>query len=100
MLASADRTKLGYGVVRWLNEISYETLPVNPGTTVTGIRGTKLSNALRQINRAVDMVLAFRPKKEPYAFAEQAAEIRAKVLCGLFGVYDDKAAKLAEAASP
>jgi predicted CoA-binding protein len=44
------------------------------------------------------MVEVFRPKEEFYGFAEQAIEIGAKVLWGQIGVYDDKAAELAEKA--
>ena len=42
------------------------------------------------------MVDVFRPKEELYGIAEQAIEIGAKVLWGQIGVYDDKAAALAE----
>ena len=44
------------------------------------------------------MVEVFRPKNELYGIAEQAIEVGAKVLWGQIGVYDDKAAELAEAA--
>jgi uncharacterized protein len=38
----------------------------------------------------------FRPKEELYSFAERAIAIKAKVLWGQIGVYDDRAAELAE----
>ncbi len=94
--ASADKTKFSYGVLRQLHEIGYEMLPVNPNPKVTEIRGIKVYNALQEIDRPVDMVEVFRPKEEFYGFAEQAIEIGAKVLWGQIGVYDDKAARLAE----
>ena len=37
----------------------------------------------------------FRPKEEFYGFAEKAIAIRARVLWGQIGVYDDRAARLA-----
>ena len=94
--ASADKTKFSYGVLRQLNEIGYDILPVNPNPNVTEIRGLKVYRSLEEIDKPVDMVDVFRPKKEFYGFAEKAIAIGAKVLWGQIGVYDDRAAKLAE----
>ena len=96
--ASADKTKFSYGVLRQLNEIGYDILPVNPNPKVTEIRGLKVYNSLEEIEKPIDMVDVFRPKEELYAIAEKAIAIKAKVLWGQIGVYDDEAAKLAEAA--
>ena len=96
--ASGDKTKFSYGVLRVLHETGYEILPVNPNPKLTEIRGLKVYHSLQEIDRPVDMVDVFRPKEEFYAIAEQAIEIGAKVLWGQIGVYDDKAAKLAEEA--
>lgn len=96
--ASADRTKFSYGVLRVLHETGYEMLPVNPNPEVKGIRGIKVYRSLGDIDRPVDMVEVFRPKEELYGIAEQAIAIGAKVLWGQIGVYDDKAAELAERA--
>ncbi|MEQ9040437.1 MAG: CoA-binding protein [Silicimonas sp.] len=94
--ASADKTKFSYGVLRVLHETGYDMIPVNPNPAVTEIRGIPVVNSLRDIDRPVDMVEVFRPKEELYGIAEQAIEIGAKVLWGQIGVYDDRAAKLAE----
>ena len=96
--ASEDRTKFSYGVLRVLDEIGYELLPVNPNPDVTRVRGIRVWHSLREIDRPVDMVDVFRPKEELYGIAEQAIEIGAKVLWGQIGVYDDRAAALAEEA--
>ena len=96
--ASADKTKFSYGVLRQLNEIGYDILPVNPNPKVTEIRGLKVYNSLEEIEKPIDMVDVFRPKEELYAIAEKAIAIKAEVLWGQIGVYDDEAAKLAEAA--
>ena len=94
--ASGDKTKFSYGVLRVLHETGYEILPVNPNPKLTEIRGLKVYHSLQEIDRPVDMVDVFRPKEEFYSIAEQAIDIGAKVLWGQIGVYDDKAAKLAE----
>ena len=96
--ASADKTKFSYGVLRQLNEIGYEILPVTPNPKTTEIRGLKVYRSLQEIDRPIDMVDVFRPKEEFYGLAEQAIGVGAKVLWGQIDVYDDDAAALAEAA--
>ena len=96
--ASDDKTKFSYGVLRQLSEVGYEILPVNPSPKTVEIRGLRVYRSLQEIERPIDMVDVFRPKEELYRFAEEAIAIGAKVLWGQIGVYDDRAAALAEAA--
>lgn len=94
--ASADKTKFSYGVLRQLSEIGYDILPVNPNPRVTEIRGLKVYRSLEEIDKPVDMVDVFRPSEELFGLAESAIAIGAKVLWGQIGVYDDRAAEIAE----
>jgi predicted CoA-binding protein len=94
--ASNDQTKFSYGVLRVLHETGYDMIPVNPNPKLTEIRGIPVYRSLAEIDRPVDMVEVFRPKEELYGIAQQAIAIGAKVLWGQIGVYDDRAAKLAE----
>lgn len=96
--ASADKTKFSYGVLRVLHETGYDMIPVNPNPKLSEIRGIKVYHSLEEIDRTVDMVEVFRPKEEFYGIAEKAIAIGAKVLWGQIGVYDERAAELAEAA--
>jgi|TARA_A100001388_G_C28694331_1_gene462909 hypothetical protein len=96
--ASGDKTKFSYGVLRQLSEIGYDILPINPNPKITEIRGLRVYRSLQDIDKQIDMVEVFRPANELYGIAEQAIEVGAKVLWGQIGVYDDKAAKLAESA--
>ena len=96
--ASGDKTKFSYGVLRQLSEIGYDILPINPNQKITEIPGLSVYRSLKDIDKQIDMVEVFRPANELYGIAEQAVEVGAKVLWGQIGVYDDKAAKLAEAA--
>ena len=96
--ASGDKTKFSYGVLRQLSEIGYDILPINPNPKITEIRGIRVYRSLQDIDKQIDMVDVFRPANELYGITEQAIEVGAKVLWGQIGVYDDKAAKLAEAA--
>jgi predicted CoA-binding protein len=88
--------KFSYGVLRVLHETGYEMLPVNPNPKLKEIRGLRVYHSLEKIDRPVDMVEVFRPKEEFYSIAEKALQIGAKVLWGQIGVYEDRAAKLAE----
>lgn len=94
--ASADKTKFSYGVLRVLHETGYDMVPINPNPKVKEIRGIKVYPSLKDVDRPIDMVEVFRRKEELYDIARQAIEVGAKVLWGQIGVYDDKAAKLAE----
>lgn len=96
--ASGDKTKFSYGVLRQLSEIGYDILPINPNPKITEIRGLRVYRSLQDIDKQIDMVEVFRPANELYGIAEQAIEVGAKVLWGQIGVYDDRAAKLAESA--
>ncbi len=96
--ASADKTKFSYGVLRQLSEIGYDILPVNPNLKISEIRGLKVYRSLDEIEKTIDMVDVFRPKEELYVITEQAIAVGAKVLWAQIGVYDDKAAELAEKA--
>ena len=96
--ASGDKTKFSYGVLRQLSEIGYDILPINPNPKIIEIRGLRVYRSLQDIDKQIDMVEVFRPANELYGIAEQAIEVGAKVLWGQIGVYDDKAAKLAESA--
>ena len=96
--ASADKTKFSYGVLRVLHETGYDMIPVNPNPALKEIRGIPVAHSLDEIDRPVDMVEVFRPKEELFAITEKAIQIGAKVIWGQIGVYDDKAAELAEKA--
>ena len=94
--ASPDKTKFSYGVLRVLHETGYDMAPINPRPDVTEIRGIKVYNSLAEVDRPIDMVDVFRRKEELYRIAEESISVGAKVLWGQIGVFDDKAAKLAE----
>ena len=96
--ASGDKTKFSYGVLRQLSEIGYDILPINPNPAIKEIRGLRVYHSLKEIEKQIDMVEVFRPANELYGIAKQAIDVGAKVLWGQIGVYDDRAAELAEAA--
>jgi predicted CoA-binding protein len=94
--ASGDKTKFSYGVLRVLHETGYDMIPINPNPALKEIRGIKVYKSLADVDRPIDMVQVFRRPEELYGVAEEAIAVGASVLWGQIGVYDDKAAKLAE----
>ena len=96
--ASPDKTKFSYGVLRVLSETGYDMIPVNPRPNLREIRNLKVYPSLKSIDRPVDMVEVFRKSEDLYKIAEEAIDIKAKVLWAQIGVVDHDAATLAEEA--
>ena len=71
-------------------------IPINPNPALKEIRGLKVYATLADVDRPIDMVEVFRQSSELYGIAQEAIDVGAKVLWGQIGVYDDRAAKLAE----
>ena len=94
--ASPDKTKFSYGVLRVLHETGYEMIPVNPRDGLEEIRGLKVYASLSEIDRPVHMVEVFRRSEDLVAIALEAAGIGAKVLWSQIGVYNERAARIAE----
>jgi len=96
--ASSDPTKFSYGVLRVLHETGYDMIPVNPKEAGGEIRGLKVYESLKAIDRPVDMVDVFRNSAALPEIARDAIDIGAKVLWAQIGVRHDEAARMAEAA--
>ena len=96
--ASPDKTKFSYGVLRVLSETGYDMIPINPRPGLTEIRGLKVYPNLKSIGRGVDMVEVFRNSDELENVAHEAIAIKAKVLWGQIGVFNEMAARIAEEA--
>ena len=94
--ASPDPTKFSYGVLRVLHEQGFNMMPINPQTDLHEIRGIRVYSALDKIDHPIDMVQVFRQSNALYGVAEEAIKVGAKVLWAQIGVFDEKAAKLAE----
>ena len=94
--ASPDKTKFSSGVLRVLSETGYDMIPINPRPGLTEIRGLKVYPNLKAIGREVDMVEVFRNSDELENVAHEAIAIKAKVLWGQIGVFNEMAARIAE----
>ena len=96
--ASPDKIKFSYGVLRVLSETGYDMIPINPRPGLTEIRGLRVYPNLKSIGREVDMVEVFRNSDELENVAHEAIAIKAKVLWGQIGVFNEMAARIAEEA--
>ena len=94
--ASPDPTKFSYGVLRVLHEQGFNMMPINPRPGLDEIRGIKVFSTIKKIDRPIDMVQVFRNSNALYNIANDAINVGAKVLWAQIGVFDEKAAKLAE----
>ena len=94
--ASPDPTKFSYGVLRVLHEQGFNMMPINPRPGLAEIRGIKVYSSIKKIDKPIDMVQVFRNSTALYGIAEDAINAGAKVLWGQIGVFDEKAARLAE----
>ena len=94
--ASPDPTKFSYGVLRVLHEQGFNMMPINPRPGLDEIRGIKVFSTIKKIDRPIDMVQVFRNSNALYSIANDAINVGAKVLWAQIGVFDEKAAKLAE----
>ena len=83
-------------VARYLMEVGYTILPVNPGQDI--ILGQTCYSNLRDIPTPVDMVDIFRRQEEVVPIVEDAIGIGARFIWMQQGIVNEEAAGKAEAA--
>ena len=94
--ASADESKAGHQIPRYLQSQGYRILPVNPRGGE--LFGEHVFHSLAEIDVPVDVVDVFRPAQEAPEIARLAIEIGAKVLWLQMGIISEEARQIAEAA--
>src|SRR5713101_5517380 len=94
--ASADESKAGHQIPRYLQRQGYRILPVNPRGGE--LFGERVFRSLAEIDVPVDVVEVFRPPQEAPEIARQAVAIGAKVLWLQLGIVSEEARQVAEAA--
>ena len=85
-----------YGVSRYLIDIGYNIIPVNPNQTE--VLGLKSYPDLQSVPEKVDIVQVFRSPEHLPPIARDAVSIGAKVLWMQTGIINQKAADIAESA--
>lgn len=85
--------RAGHYVARYLQELGYRIIPVNPGQTE--ILGEKCYASLRDIPEPVDMVDCFRRSEDIPPVVEDAIAIGAKFVWMQLGIINEEAAQRA-----
>ncbi|HEY8942806.1 MAG TPA: CoA-binding protein [Polyangiaceae bacterium] len=93
---SRDPEKAAHSVPRALQKAGFRVLPVNPHAET--LLDVPVFRTLADIDRAVDVVLVFRPSDEAADVARQAAAIGAKALWLQLGIRSEEARRIAESA--
>lgn len=83
-------------VARYLMEVGYTIIPVNPGQDI--ILGQTCYSNLRDIPTPVDMVDIFRRQEEVVPIVEDAIGVGARFIWMQQGIVNEEAAEKAEAA--
>lgn len=86
----------GHYVAKYLQDLGYRIIPVNPGQTE--ILGEKCYASLRDIPEPVDMVDCFRRAEDIPPVVEDAIAIGAKFVWMQLGIVNEEAAQRAIAA--
>ncbi len=90
---SPKETRPSNQVARYLQDVGYRIIPVNPGQTE--ILGETCYAGLLDIPEPVDVVDIFRRPEEVLPVVEQAIQIRAKAVWMQEGIINEEAAELA-----
>ena len=86
-------------VMQYLQEFGYRVIPVNPYSEGKKIHGEVTVAKLKDIKLQIDVVNVFRPSKETPEIAKQAVKIGAKFFWLQYGIQNEVAKKLVEAAN-
>jgi predicted CoA-binding protein len=75
---SKDEAKEAHKIPKYLKEVGYKIIPVNP--TADFILGEKAYPSLLDVKEKVDVVDVFRPAREALEIAKQAKQIGVKAI--------------------
>ena len=86
-------------VMKYLQEFGYRVIPVNPFSVGKKIYGETVVAKLDDITIPIDIVDVFRPSKETPMLAKETIKIGAKVFWLQYGIQNQEAQKIVEAAN-
>ena len=95
--ASKDLKKTSSIVMKYLQNNGYKVYPVNPTIRGEKILGEKVYAKVSEIDGQVDIIDVFRPSNEAVEIANEAVQIKAKVLWLQLDIKSPEAKKIAEA---
>jgi predicted CoA-binding protein len=94
--ASEDPRKPGHSIPRYLQQVGFRIIPVNPKGGE--ILGEKVFASMQEIEEPIDVVDVFRPSEETPDIARSAAQAGAKVLWLQEGIESEEAERIASQA--
>ena len=86
-------------VMKYMQDFGYKVIPVNPFAVGEVIHGETVVANLKDISIPIDIVDIFRPSKETPTLAEQAVNIKTKVLWLQYGIQNEEAEMIAKKAN-
>jgi len=96
--ASPKPNRPSYEVLHFMQERGYNMKPVNPREAGNKIQDLLVYESLAAIDEPIDMVQVFRASEHLLSITHEAINIGAKVVWAQIGVFDEAAARVAEAA--
>ena len=88
--------RTSYQIAHFLKRVGYTVYPVNP--SVEQIDGERSYASLADVPEPIDIVNVFRRSEYLSGVVDEAIAVGAKAVWAQLGVYDEKAARKAEAA--
>ena len=92
--ASSNPERDSYKVMKFLQDNGFDIFPVNPNLANTKILGTECYSSLMDIKQKIDMVDVFRSIEYIPSIANEAINIKAKILWTQEGLFSEEAESL------
>jgi predicted CoA-binding protein len=99
IVGASDRPdRASYGVMKFVQDRGYRTIPVNPRITGEHVHGEYIWRELGQIGEPIDIVDIFRKSEDVGPVIDEAIAAGAKAVWMQLGIRNAEAAAKAEAA--
>ena len=99
VVGASDRPdRASYGVMKFVQDRGYRTIPVNPRITGEHVHGEYIWRELAQIGEPIDIVNIFRKSEDVGPVIDEAIAAGAKAVWMQLGISNAEAASKAEAA--
>jgi uncharacterized protein len=96
--ASTDPFRPSFGISRYLRDVGYRVIPVNPNHAGEILHGERVVGSLAEIAEPVDIVDVFRRAEAAGEVVEDAIQAKARAIWLQLGIVNEAAARRAEEA--
>ena len=99
IVGASDRPdRASYGVMKYVQDRGYRTIPINPRITGEHVHGEYVWRELAQLGEPIDIVDIFRKSEDVGPIVDEAIAAGAKAIWMQLGIENAEAAARAEAA--